>query len=102
MSDEIEPVNQYRQRAVRLRSMASDSVTSPAVEILLGIALHYEQLVKRCEAVKSPSVAALEFKAHGQAFDYRDATQMRPKEHAARLRSTGNGFRIANLRSFPN
>jgi hypothetical protein len=56
------------------------------VEILLCIALHYEQLVKRCEVktVKSPSAAAFEFKAHGQTLDHRDATQMRPKEHTAR------------------
>jgi hypothetical protein len=85
MSDDIEPVNQYRQRAARLRSLAADCESPAIVERLLGMALQYEHLAKRCEAEKFPSAAAFEFKAHGhQAFDHRDATQMRPKEHATR------------------
>jgi hypothetical protein len=84
MGDDIEPVNQYRQRAERLRSLAADSESPVVVEILLGIALHYEQLVKRCEAEKSPFAAETQFKAHGQDFGHRDATQMRPKGHTAR------------------
>jgi hypothetical protein len=77
-------VNQYRQRAARLRSLAADRESPAIVERLLGMALHYEQLAKRCEAAKSPSDAEFEFKSHGQAFDHRDATQKRPKEHASR------------------
>jgi hypothetical protein len=84
MSDDIEPVNQYRQRAARLRSLAADCESPAIVQRLLGMALQYEHLAKRCEVEKSPSAAAFEFKAHGQAFDHRDATQMRPKEHAPR------------------
>ena len=48
MSDETEPVDQYRQRAARLRSLASDCVSRAIVERLLGMALRYDDFAKRC------------------------------------------------------
>jgi hypothetical protein len=66
MSDDIEPVNQYRQRAARLRSLAADCESPAIVERLLGIALRYDDLAKPREAAKRQFAGELEFKAHDQ------------------------------------
>jgi hypothetical protein len=85
MSDEMEPVNQYRNRAARLRTLASDFESPAVVEILLGIAVDYERLVRLLEArvaqrqsgTESQFKARGQVKVHDQVFVHGDVTRQK-------------------------
>ena len=59
MSDEIEPVNRYSQRAARLRFLAADCASPEIAKRLHGMALQYEHLAKRRKSAIDRAVAPM-------------------------------------------